>query len=61
MLDDPVIAFRQIDRMLAAAQRLRKPVYIELPRDVVMAHRLPGAGESLAGSLDASTAALTRR
>jgi TPP-dependent 2-oxoacid decarboxylase len=34
VLDDPAIAFRQIDRVLAAAQRNRRPVYIELPRDV---------------------------
>jgi indolepyruvate decarboxylase len=35
VLDDPVIAFRQIDRVLAAAQHHRRPVYLELPRDVV--------------------------
>src|SRR5438093_3098741 len=34
VLDDPAIAFRQIDRVLAAAQLHRRPVYIELPRDV---------------------------
>ncbi len=39
VLDDPAIAFRQIDRVLAAAQYHRRPVYIELPRDVV---ELPG-------------------
>lgn len=39
VLDDPVIAFRQIDRALATAQRERLPVYIELPRDRV---RVPG-------------------
>ena len=35
VIDDPVLAFRQIDRALAAALRHRKPVYIELPRDLV--------------------------
>ncbi len=35
VLDDPLIAFRQIDRTLAAARRQRLPVYIELPRDQV--------------------------
>lgn len=35
VLDDPYIAFRQIDRTLAAAQANCRPVYIELPRDMV--------------------------
>jgi alpha-keto-acid decarboxylase len=35
VLDDPVMAFRQIDRAIAAARALSKPVYIELPRDRV--------------------------
>ena len=35
VLDDPVIAFRQIDRVLGAAQHHRRPVYLELPRDIV--------------------------
>lgn len=34
-LDDPVIAFREIDRVLDAAARFKRPVYIELPRDMV--------------------------
>lgn len=33
VLDDPIIAFRQIDRALSAAREHCKPVYIELPRD----------------------------
>ena len=41
VLDDPVIAFRQIDRALAAAQRYCKPVYIEVPRDVVRVQGYP--------------------
>jgi len=35
VLDDAVTAFRQIDRVLHAAQHYCKPVYIELPRDMV--------------------------
>lgn len=35
VLDDPLIAFRQIDRALALAWRESKPVYIEIPRDCV--------------------------
>ena len=34
-LDDPQIAFREIDRVLAACQRYKRPVYIEIPRDMV--------------------------
>ncbi len=35
VLDDPQTAFGQIDRVLAAVLRYRRPGYIELPRDVV--------------------------
>lgn len=35
VLDDPETAFREIDRVLAAAMRFKRPVYIELPRDMV--------------------------
>src|SRR3954465_12814390 len=34
-LTDPVIAFREIDRVLDAAARFKRPVYIEIPRDMV--------------------------
>lgn len=34
-LDDPMIAFREIDRVLANCQRYKRPVYIEIPRDMV--------------------------
>ena len=37
VLNDPVIAFRQIDNALAAARQFCKPVYIEIPRDMVLA------------------------
>ncbi|NOY43359.1 MAG: alpha-keto acid decarboxylase family protein [Planctomycetes bacterium] len=34
-LSDPMTAFHEIDRVLAACQRFKRPVYIELPRDMV--------------------------
>ena len=34
-LSDPAIAFREIDRVLDASARYKRPVYIELPRDIV--------------------------
>jgi indolepyruvate decarboxylase len=38
-ISDPVNAFREIDRALDAAVRYKRPVYIELPRDMV--HVIP--------------------
>ena len=35
VLDDPLTAFREIDRCLEAAARYKRPVYLELPRDRV--------------------------
>jgi TPP-dependent 2-oxoacid decarboxylase len=46
VLNDPVIAFRQIDRAIATAHRLCKPVYIEIPRDLVMAEGYPIPAEA---------------
>ncbi|HWA98038.1 MAG TPA: thiamine pyrophosphate-binding protein, partial [Pirellulales bacterium] len=40
-LVDPVNAFREIDRVLDAAVRYKRPVYIEIPRDMVKV--VPGA------------------
>ncbi|MAT16475.1 MAG: preprotein translocase subunit Tim44 [Planctomyces sp.] len=34
-LEDPLTAFREIDRCLEAAVRYKRPVYIEIPRDQV--------------------------
>ncbi|MBM3964861.1 MAG: alpha-keto acid decarboxylase family protein [Planctomycetes bacterium] len=34
-LDDPATAFSEIDRVLDACYRFKRPVYIELPRDMV--------------------------
>lgn len=47
VLDDPVMAFRQIDRAIAAARRYCKPVYIEIPRDMVMVEGYPAPDEAL--------------
>src|SRR5512135_2543909 len=35
VLSDPQTAFQEIDRVLGAAERYQRPVYIELPRDMV--------------------------
>jgi indolepyruvate decarboxylase len=35
VLSDPQTAFQEIDRVLHAALRFKRPVYIELPRDLV--------------------------
>ena len=40
VLSDPQTAFQEIDRVLHAALRFKRPVYIELPRDLVM---VPGS------------------
>lgn len=50
VLDDPYTALLEIDRVLAAALRYKRPVYIELPRDMVSAsanqqHTRPGTQE----------------
>src|SRR6476660_4080744 len=34
-LSDPAIAFREIDRVLDLCRRLKRPVYLEMPRDMV--------------------------
>jgi len=39
VLSDPQMAFQEIDRVLHAAMRYKRPVYIELPRDMIS---LPG-------------------
>ncbi|WP_435010337.1 alpha-keto acid decarboxylase family protein [Tundrisphaera lichenicola] len=46
VLDDPRTAFVEIDRVLSAAVRYKRPVYLEIPRDLVTApmvvpHRTP--------------------
>ncbi len=41
VLADPQTAFQEIDRVLHAAQRFKRPVYIELPRDQVFVPGIP--------------------
>ncbi|MFC1975299.1 alpha-keto acid decarboxylase family protein [Chloroflexota bacterium] len=41
VLNNPETAAREIDRVLAAALRYKRPVYIELPRDMVSAPYTP--------------------
>ncbi len=36
VLDDPLTAFAEIDRVLGAALRYKRPVYLEVPRDRVL-------------------------
>lgn len=48
VLGDPQVAFQEIDRVLHAALRYKRPVYIELPRDVVA---LPGIPHHRAAEL----------
>lgn len=60
-LDDPLTAFREIDRCLAAAERYKRPVYLELPRDRVRAKALfphQPAEEKLVSDRDALREAL---
>ena len=40
VLDDPLTAFAEIDRVLHAAVRYKRPVYIEVPRDMVNARQV---------------------
>ena len=70
VLHDPVTAFAEIDRVLTAAQRYKRPVYIELPRDMldvrqVMPHRVqagipPSDPEALREALDEACRLLTQ-
>src|SRR3954453_10387200 len=40
VLSDPLTAFAEIGRVLAAAERHKRPVYIELPRDMINARQI---------------------
>src|SRR5438094_9494774 len=41
VLSDPQTAFQEIDRVLHTALRFKRPVYIELPRDLVFVPGIP--------------------
>lgn len=56
VLNDPVIAFRQIDSAIAKARHFCKPVYIEIPRDMVMAEGYPMPTETIAPYTSDATA-----
>lgn len=47
-LNDPLTAFAEIDRVLDACDRFKRPVYIELPRDMVQV--VPPVAHGYAGS-----------
>jgi indolepyruvate decarboxylase len=69
VLDDPLTAFHEIDRVLEAAVRYKRPVYLEVPRDQVNArpvapHRTPEGlppsdPDALREALDETAALLT--
>ncbi|MEZ6058401.1 MAG: thiamine pyrophosphate-binding protein [Planctomycetaceae bacterium] len=69
-LDDPLTAFREIDRCLEACVRYKRPVYLELPRDRVdtlaLYPHVPGVSsfsshaESLRAALDEASERLRR-
>ncbi len=69
VLDDPITAFGEIDRVLEAAVRYKRPVYLEIPRDRVLSRRVgphrPPAGlppsdpDALREALDEASAMLT--
>ncbi len=68
VLDDPLTAFAEIDRVLSAALRYKRPVYLEIPRDCVNVRRIvphrPPAGlppsdpDALREALDEASALL---
>lgn len=68
VLSDPITAFGEIDRVLEAAVRYKRPVYLEIPRDMVLAKQVaphrPPAGlppsdpDALREALDETVAML---
>jgi indolepyruvate decarboxylase len=69
VLDDPEHAFSEIDRVLEAAVRYKRPVYLELPRDLVHARQVaphrppqglpPSDPDALREAIDEAAALLT--
>jgi indolepyruvate decarboxylase len=57
-LTDPVTAFHEIDRVLDAAARFKRPVYLEIPRDMV--HVTPHIGHSFHHAPSASDPQVVR-
>jgi indolepyruvate decarboxylase len=70
VLDDPLTAFSEIDRVLNAALRYKRPVYIEVPRDMVLARQVlphpspatlpPSDPDALREAIDEAEAMLRR-
>ena len=58
VLSDPQTAFQEIDRVLHAALRYKRPVYIELPRDMVSRARHPAPPARRRSTSAATRAAL---
>ena len=69
VLDDPLTAFAEIDRVFAAAVRYTRPVYLEIPRDMVnvkpvsphrpLAGTPPSDPEALREAVDEASSMLT--
>ena len=57
-ITDPMTAFSEIDRVLDAADRFKRPVYIELPRDMV--HVVPPVTHAYRGQVWEPDAKATR-
>lgn len=56
VLDTPATACAEIDRMLSLALRYKRPVYIEIPRDMVhQVGAIPAPASSVAEQSDANT------
>jgi TPP-dependent 2-oxoacid decarboxylase len=58
VLSDPQIAFQEIDRVLEAACRYKRPVYIELPRDMAF---VPGVGPHKSSQIEEKSEAKSLR
>ena len=54
ILDDPLTAEREIDRALAMLMRYKRPVYLEIPRDMVLAP-LDGSSPTAKAEMEASS------
>jgi indolepyruvate decarboxylase len=57
-LDDPVTAERDMDRAFAALRRYRRPIYLEIPRDMVNAPLAAPASSDRIEAQDTDSAAL---
>src|SRR5262249_2928783 len=70
ILKDPLTAFMEIDRVLSAAVRYKRSVYIEIPRDMITARQItphktqegipPSDPDALREALDEAEAMLSK-